>query len=177
MVIWLTGLSGAGKTTISQILYQRLKPRMPELVVLDGDMIRNSLSTDLGFTEEDRVRQISRVQRLAGLLSTQQIVVIVAVVYANAELLEWNRRNLPQYLEVLVDAPLEIVQARDPKGLYGRMARGETSNVVGIDLPWHRPARPDLIIDTTLGPTAEDAARVIAMAVPQLARHWSDGHQ
>lgn len=172
MVIWLTGLSGAGKTTICQVLYRRLKPSMPELVLLDGDAIRESLSTDLGFSESDRVRQISRVQRLARLLSSQDLVVLVAVVYANPELLKWNRDNIADYVEVLVDAPLDLVRARDPKGLYGRAMRGETQDVVGVDLVWHRPVASDLVIDPGAHPTPDDAARAIVQAVPRLAARW-----
>lgn len=172
MVIWFTGLSGAGKTTICQLMYARLKPQLPELVLLDGDAIRETLSTDLGFDEADRVRQISRVQRLAKLLSSQGLVVLVAVVYANDELLAWNRREIADYIEVLVDAPVDVVRARDPKGLYGRLSRGETSQVVGVDLPWHRPQRPDVILHPVTHPTPVDGAAAVASAVPRLATLW-----
>jgi adenylylsulfate kinase-like enzyme len=176
MVIWVTGLSGAGKTTVCRLLYERLKPAVPELVLLDGDAIRESLSTDLGFDEPDRVRQITRVQRLAKLLSDQHLIVLVAVVYANPDLLEWNRTHNPLYLEVLMDTSLDVVQRRDPKGLYGRIARGETRDVVGIDIPWNPPTRPDLVIDPDRCPTPPAAAAAIARAVPRLADAWSALH-
>lgn len=172
MVIWVTGLSGAGKTTICQCLYARLKPTVPELVLLDGDALRESVSTDLGFSEADRVRQISRVQRLARLLSAQDLVVLVAVVYASPQLLAWNRTNIADYVEVLVDVPIEVVKARDPKGLYSRAARGEAPDVVGIDLSWHRPVNADLTINLATCPTPEEGARAIAAAVPRLAAQW-----
>ena len=176
MVIWVTGLSGAGKTTVCRLLYERLKPAVPELVLLDGDAIRESLSTDLGFDEPDRVRQITRVQRLAKLLSDQQLIVLVAVVYANSDLLEWNRKHNPLYIEVLMDTPLAVVQRRDPKGLYGRVARGETHDVVGVDIAWNPPTRPDLVIDPDRCPTPADGAAAIARAVPRLAEAWSAPH-
>lgn len=172
MVLWVTGISGAGKTTICRLMYERLKPVLPELVLLDGDAIRESISTDLGFSEDDRIRQIGRVQRLARLLSAQNLVVLVAVVYANPELLAWNRANIPEYVEVLIDVPLEIVRLRDPKGLYARHARGETTNVVGVDIPWHRPQTADLIIDIATCPTAAHSANAIVRSVPRLASHW-----
>jgi adenylyl-sulfate kinase len=169
MVIWLTGLSGAGKTTISTELYRRLKPRMPELVLLDGDAIRAALGGDLGFTEADRNVQIRRVQGIAKLLSDQGLVVLVGVVYANPELLAWNRANFSQYREIYLRAPLDVVTARDAKGIYGRAARGETSNVVGVDIPWREPERPDLVLEADGRNTpAEMADRVIA-AVPPFA--------
>jgi adenylylsulfate kinase len=179
MVIWFAGLSGAGKSTVSQLMYDRLKPRMPQLVLLDGDAVRDAFGNDLGYTEDDRKRQVSRVQRLARLLSSQGLVVMVALVYSHAELMEWNRANISDYFEVLVDAPIDFVADRDSKGLYGRARRGETSNVVGVDIPWHKPSRPDLVIDATMQTNPEDLAASIARAVPVLAEQWkgapSDG--
>ena len=149
----------------------RLKPLLPELVLLDGDAIRESLSTDLGFDEADRIRQIGRVQRLAKLLSSQGLVVLVAVVYANPQLLAWNREQIPDYTEVLIDAPIEMVRGRDPKGLYARVSRAETRDVVGVDLPWNRPEHADVVIDPQT--PAEEAAATIAKAVPRLALAWA----
>jgi len=168
MVIWLTGLSGAGKTTLCTELVTRLKPRLPQLVVLDGDAIRASISGDLGYTEADRVIQIGRVQRLARMLSTQDLVVLVAVVYANPELLAWNRQHIPDYFEVYLRAPLATVTTRDAKGIYGRAARGETSNVVGVDIPWHEPVAPDLVLDTDGRRPVSDLADDVIAAVPSI---------
>lgn len=172
MVLWFTGLSGSGKTTICKYLYSRLKCRIPEIVILDGDSVRESISTDLGFSESDRIRQVTRVQRLAKILSDQGLIVLVAVVYANPKLLEWNRREINGYFEILIDAPLRIVQARDPKGIYASARRGEIKNIVGLDLPWHRAGQPDLVITPETHGTPENAAEAVALAVPALARHW-----
>ncbi len=175
MVIWFAGLSGAGKSTLCEAIYARLKPRMPELVLLDGDAIRAGVSADLGYTEADRTVQVSRVQRLARLLSEQGLVVMVAVVYASPALLEWNRSQIPGYFEVLLDAPLALVTGRDPKGLYARAGRGETRDVVGVDIPWHRPAASDLVLDAGAGAgaTVEELASRVVNAVPVLAARWT----
>jgi adenylylsulfate kinase-like enzyme len=172
MVIWVTGLSGAGKTTVCRLLYDRLKPSMPELVLLDGDAVREAFGGDLGYSEAERVQQVSRVQRIARLLSDQGLVVIVALVYARADLLAWNREHIAGYFEVLLDAPLELVQRRDPKGLYARARRGETRDLVGHDIPWHRPAASDLVLDVAYEPPPEMLADAIAGAVPRLSQNW-----
>ena len=174
MVIWLTGLSGAGKTTLCSEIYGRLKPRLPELVLLDGDAIRAALGGDLGFTEADRNMQIRRVQGIAKLLAEQGLVVMVGVVYANHELLVWNRANLPSYFEVYLRAPLDVVTRRDAKGIYGRAARGETSSVVGMDIPWHEPANPDLVFESDGRQTPAEMADALIAAVPALAAAAGD---
>lgn len=169
MVIWLTGLSGAGKTTICTELYGRLKPLLPELVLLDGDAIRAALGGDLGFTEQDRNVQIRRVQGIAKLLSDQGLIVLVGVVYSNPELMAWNRAHFAGYREVYLRVPLVVVASRDAKGIYGRAARGETSNVVGMDIPWHEPQSPDLTLESDGRHTPAEMADRIIGAVPVFA--------
>lgn len=172
MVIWVTGLSAAGKTTVCGLIYEELKPSIPELVLLDGDVVRETFGHDLGYSEPDRVRQVSRVQRMARLLSEQGLVVMVAVVYAHPELLAWNRRHIADYFEVLIDAPVELVRRRDPKELYARASRGEVRDVVGLDIPWHRPTSADLVLDVSDEPSPDALARRVALAVPRLSAHW-----
>jgi adenylylsulfate kinase-like enzyme len=168
-VVWLTGVSGAGKTTIAEAILARLKPVLPELVLVDGDVVRELFGAGLGYHEAARIEQIGRIQRLARMLSAQGLVVIVAALYANRELLAWNRASLPGYFEVHVDAPMDLVRARDVKGLYARADAGLASHVVGIDIPWHPPEAPDLVIDATAGEApGRSAARVIS-SVPALA--------
>lgn len=169
MVVWLTGLSGAGKTTICRALFERAKERIPELVLLDGDALRDTISSDLGFSEADRAIQIGRVQRLASMLSSQDLVVLVAVVYAHPELLAWNRANIPEYFEVLVDTSLDEVQRRDAKGLYRRARARLVSNVVGVDIPWHRPENADLVITPVTHPSVDAAVSAIEQLVPRFA--------
>lgn len=170
MVIWFTGISGAGKTTLCAELYQRLKPAMPELVLLDGDAVRAALGGDLGYTEADRVVQISRVQRMAKLLSDQGLCVMVAVVYANPDLLKWNREQIKDYVEIYLRVSMDTVKRRDPKGIYARATDGLTSNVVGIDIPWHEPVDSDLVLDADAGDPPHVMAERVLAAVPALRK-------
>jgi adenylylsulfate kinase len=171
MVIWLTGLSGAGKSTLCEALYARLKPLHPCLVKLDGDEIRAAFGGDLGHAEADRVRQIGRVQGLARILAEQKIDVLVAALYANPELLEWNRANLPGYFEIYLRSDVAFLSTRDGKGLYGRAQRGEMKDVVGVDIPWREPVRPDMVIDAASAPSPDVlSGQVIAAIGPRLSR-------
>lgn len=147
MVIWITGLSGSGKSTLCDALRPKLKALRPSLVTLDGDAVRAALGGDLGYREADRVTQIKRIQGIAKLLADQGITVLVAALYAHPDLLAWNRANLRGYFEVYVRADVEFLLGRDRKGLYRDARSGEIPNVVGIDIPWHTPTNPDLVIE------------------------------
>ncbi len=168
MVVWLTGLSGAGKTTISEEIVRVAKPHLPELVLVDGDVIRDLFGAGLGFDEEARKLQIGRIQRLALFLARQNIPAIVAALYSNPDLLHWNRINLPGYFEIYVDTPLSTMEERDTKGLYSKARAGEVKHVVGIDVPWHAPESPDMVV-SSIGETPEFIAAKIIRAVPRLA--------
>ena len=167
MLIWLTGLSGAGKSTIANEIVRVVKPYLPELVMIDGDVVRDLFGAGLGFDEDARKQQITRIQRLALFLSRQNIPVIVAALYSNSSLLTWNRDNLPGYFEIYVDTPLDIVEERDTKGLYSKARAGQMAQVVGIDVPWHPPTKPDMVVYTH-NTTPEFIARTIIQAVPRL---------
>lgn len=169
MVIWITGLSGAGKTTLGAALFDLLKPRLPELVLVDGDAIRAMFGASPDYSESGRTIQVKRIQALAHYLSRQGLVVIVAALYAHPDLLAWNRANLPEYFEVYIEAPLDLVRARDSKGLYEKAAQGEMPHVVGVDIPWHAPTRPDMVIDAGCADAPAVIARRVAGAVPRLA--------
>jgi adenylylsulfate kinase len=147
MVIWVTGLSGSGKSTLCDALRPRLKALRPALVVLDGDVIRAAFGGDLDFHEADRVRQIKRIQGIAKVLADQDITVLVAALYCHPDLLAWNREHLRGYFEVYVKADVEFLAGRDGKQLYGRARRGEMKNVVGVDIPWHAPKSPEMVIE------------------------------
>ena len=169
MVIWVVGLSGAGKTTLCDAFRTLIKPAMPELVTLDGDVVRAAAGNDLGHTEADRIVQFARLHRLARALAEQDLVVVVAAVYSNPELLDWNRRELPGYFEVHLKASLKTVGARDTKGLYAQARSGVLSDVVGVDIPAHTPSAPDLLIDADACEPPAVLAQRLALAHPRLA--------
>jgi adenylylsulfate kinase-like enzyme len=168
MVIWVTGLSASGKSTLCQALYRLMKPRLPSLTMLDGDAVRAVMGHDLGHTEIHRRVQLSRLQHLAKLLVDQELCVLVAVLYSHPEALAWNRTNLPGYFEVYLKASLETVMARDPRGLYEKAVRGLMPDVVGIDIPWHEPRDPDVVFDMDNAPAPDTMAVEVASAVPRL---------
>jgi adenylylsulfate kinase-like enzyme len=165
VVIWVTGLSGAGKTTLCVALRDLLKPRLPQLVLLDGDVVREAFGAGLGFKEEDRMVQIGRMQRLARILSDQGQIVLVAALYSHPDLLAWNRENIKDYFEIYLRAPLKLVQDRDSKGLY----HGKAKDVVGVDIPWREPAHADLVIEADRAPSPARLAREVAAAIPTIS--------
>jgi len=172
MVIWLTGLSGSGKTTLALVLWKLLKQHLPEVILLDGDGIREAFKNDLGYREKDRVRQVDRIQKIARLLASQHLIVIVTVVYSHPDLLAWNRKNLPNYFEIYLKAALETVRGRDPKGLYARAKSGECQDIVGLDITWNVPQHPDLILDMDHPEHPETLAKRVIAAVPGLDERW-----
>lgn len=164
MVIWLTGISGAGKTTICDAMWDLLKPSLPELISIDGDIVRQLFAHKLGYAEPDRVQQIQRIQTLAKFLSDQGQIVLVAALYARDDLLVWNRKNFTDYFEVYIDASIDLVRARDPKGLYANA--GPSPQIVGIDIPWNPPSNPDVIVEADNQITSTDIAKHIISKIP-----------
>jgi len=170
MVIWVTGLSCSGKTTLCNAIWRLLKPELPELVMLDGDAVRETLDTGLGYREEDRVVQISRIQKLARMLSVQGLVVLVAALYSSPRLLAWNRDNIEDYFEVYLEVSVEAAMQRDQKGLYRGALNGTMQDVVGVDIPWHVPQSPDLTINTDDPEKPEVLAQRLIVNIPRLAQ-------
>lgn len=146
MVIWLIGLSGAGKTTLGARLAARLRARHPNLVFLDGDALREVWQDRLGHDVEGRAKNAARISALCRLLDEQGIHVVAAVLSLFPEWQAWNRENFSQYFEVFLDAPMEMLRQRDSKGLYAAAEAGEIDNVVGVDIDFPRPPNPDLVI-------------------------------
>ena len=144
-----------------------LKPTVPNIVLIDGDVIRDLFGKGLGFNEDARKVQIRRIQSLSLFLARQDIALIVAALYSHPELMLWNRNMLPGYFEVYVDTPLETVMARDTKGLYSEAKAGRQSNIVGVDIPWHIPLNPDMVVRTEDIEPIVIARRIIG-AVPGL---------
>lgn len=143
-MVWITGLSGAGKTTLALALIRRLRP-LGRAILVDGDQVRALFGDDLGHDEASRRIQIGRVQRLARWLADQGQTVVVAALYCHPDLLAWNRAHLPGYFEVYLNMPISFVSARDAKGIYA--AGGAGRNIVGMDIPWHEPGAPDYVVE------------------------------
>jgi adenylylsulfate kinase len=147
MVIWMIGLSGSGKTTLSQLAYQQLKPKLPNLVRLDGDVIRALFGNDVDHTIEGRRRNAQRLSALSKFLADQRIHVIAAVLSIFPEWRQWNRENIPGYAEVYIRASMDTLLRRDTRNLYASALRGEIPNVVGVDIPFPEPVSPELVLD------------------------------
>jgi cytidine diphosphoramidate kinase len=167
VIIWLIGLSGAGKTTIGTRLAEHLANQLPGLVYLDGDILREVWGNDLGHDIADREVNAGRASRLCRMLDRQGIHVVASVLSIFPEWQKWNRDNFTQYYEVFLDVPMEVLRARDTKGLYAAADRGEQTNVVGVDIPFPRPENPDLVLEN-FGATAtpEAVVRRILEALP-----------
>ncbi len=163
-VLWLTGLSGAGKSTIANLVDRRLVSMGRHTYVLDGDNVRHGLNKDLGFTAQDRVENIRRVAEVAKLMADAGLITIVSFISPFQSERQMARElMLPgEFIEVHVDAPLAVAEARDPKGLYRKARRGELSNFTGIDSPYEAPLAPELRIDTTGTEPAAAAERIVA---------------
>lgn len=156
-VIWITGLSGAGKSTVAQVLVGQLRAEGRAPVFLDGDEIRAALGAERDFTMEHRRRLAGTYARLCGLLSAQGHLVVCATISLQHRIHAWNRAHFPRYVEVLLDVPLTELHRRDPKRIYHRVG----SQVVGADLLPEFPVHPHLRI-TNQGPTSPtDAADLI----------------
>jgi cytidine diphosphoramidate kinase len=167
MVIWIIGLSGVGKTTLSQLVDDRLKPELPNLVRLDGDVIRAVFGNDVDHTIQGRRRNAERLSQLSRFLADQRIHVIAAVLSIFPDWQAWNRANIADYAEVYMKASMETLLRRETKGLYARARRGEITNVVGVDIPFPEPTSPELVLDNELDQKdlTEMADRVLRLPV------------
>lgn len=161
-VLWMTGLSGAGKTTIALELLRQLNGRALKLERLDGDVVREGLTKDLGFTADDRRKNIERVTFVAKLLSRNGVGCICSFISPYQAVRDHVRAETTNFLEVFVDAPLEVVIDRDVKGLYKKALDGEIPNFTGISDPFEAPENPDIHLRTAQETVAESAAKIIA---------------
>lgn len=157
-VIWLTGLSGVGKTATGTALVERIRADGTSCVLLDGDAVRDAVrDASLGHDRESRLLNAYRISRLSRMLARQDVLVVVSTMSLFHEIHAWNRRNLPAYFEVLLEAHLAVLKQRDPKGLYRRAAAGDESHVAGVNLEYEAPKHPDLRVRTDAAATGVEA--------------------
>ncbi len=160
-VLWMTGLSGAGKTTIALELLDQLAERNLRLERLDGDVVRESLTRDLGFSKEDREKNIERITFVAKLLSRNGVGCICSFISPYQSIRDSVRAQTTNFLELFVDAPLDVVIDRDVKGMYKKALAGEIPNFTGISDPFEVPENPDIHVRTDKQTVAESAAYII----------------
>jgi len=147
MVLWLIGMSGAGKTVVGREVVQELRKTHDNVIFLDGDVFRSILGDDIGHTIEDRKKNADRFCRMCKFLDSQGIHVVCAILSIFHESQQWNREHLSDYFEVYLRVSFDELLRRDSKGLYGKARKGEIDNVVGVDIDFPEPVRPDLVID------------------------------
>jgi bifunctional enzyme CysN/CysC len=162
-VLWLTGLSGAGKSTIANLLEMELHRLGQHTYVLDGDNVRHGLNKDLGFTDADRVENVRRVAEVARLMLDAGLIVIVSLIspFLSERRMARQLVGEGEFVEVFVDTPIDVAEARDPKGLYAKARRGEILNFTGVDSPYEPPERPEIYLRTSAEPPAASAQRVL----------------
>jgi len=168
--VWLTGLSGSGKTTIAQNVEQELAYRNIITHVLDGDNIRTGICSNLGFTDADRAENIRRAAEVSRLFVECGIVVIICVISPTAKMREHARAIIGSgdFVEVFVDAPLEECEARDVKGLYGKARSGNLKGFTGVHTPYERPEHPDVHLDTMQGTVESCVQQVLSFVLRRI---------
>ncbi|GAA2947553.1 MULTISPECIES: adenylyl-sulfate kinase [Streptomyces] len=165
--VWLTGLPSSGKTTLARATAEALRRDGRRAEVLDGDELRRTLTGDLGFSREDRHRNVERIGRVAQILARNGVLALVPVIAPYAESRErvrtLHRTSRTPFLEVHVAAPVAVCATRDVKGLYARQAAGGISGLTGVDAPYEEPLAPDLRIDSHTEPADRSAAALLAL--------------
>lgn len=159
--LWFTGLSGAGKTTISKIIADELRARALKVEVLDGDIVRENLSKGLGFSKEDRDTNIRRIGWVCQVLSRNGVVAIAAAISPYRAIRDENRAKIGRFVEVYCEAPIEVLAERDVKGLYKKALRGEIKNFTGVDDPYEPPLDPEVTIHSDRETVHESSSRVL----------------
>jgi len=160
--LWFTGLSGAGKSTISEIIFQRLKDGGRKVELLDGDVVRTHLSKGLGFSREDRDINIRRIGWVCEVLSRNGVVAIAAAISPYRAVRDEIRSRIPRFVEVFVDCPLDVVAARDVKGLYKQALAGEIAQFTGVSDPYEPPLDPEVRVDSSAETPQQSADRIWA---------------
>lgn len=154
-VYWITGLSGAGKTTIGRILFDKLRASRPNTVFLDGDELREVFGGAFGYTEAERRRCAMSYSKLCSMLSRQGVNVVICTISMFDEVRAWNRDNIPGYIEVYVRVSMDVLRERDSKNIYSAASSGALDDVYGVSLRYEEPKSPDIIIEND-GSTAPE---------------------
>lgn len=162
VTVWFTGLSGAGKTTICRAVEKELRSRNYKLEVLDGDVVRQNLTKGLGFSKEDRDENIRRIGFVSHVLTRNGVVVLVSAISPYRDIRNEVRERIGDFVEVFVNAPVEVCESRDVKGLYKRARAGEIKQFTGIDDPYEAPLNPDVECRTDQETEEESVGKVIA---------------
>jgi len=160
-VYWITGLSGAGKTTVGKILYQKLKETYPNTVFLDGDLMRRAFGDDLGYTREERIKCAMRYARLCAMLGEQDLNVVCCTISMFDCVREWNRTNIKNYTEIYVKVSMDTLVRRDQKGLYSGVTAEKEKEVAGVHVEVEEPKNPDLILQNDGEKTPKEQAELI----------------
>jgi adenylylsulfate kinase len=161
VTVWFTGLSASGKTTISQAVADALRARGYRVETLDGDVVRQNLTKGLGFSKEGRDENIRRIGFVAHLLSRNGVIAVVAAISPYREIRDEVRARIGRFVEVFANAPLEVCEQRDPKGLYRKARAGELKGFTGIDDPYEAPLAPEVECRTDLETVEESVAKVL----------------
>jgi bifunctional enzyme CysN/CysC len=164
-VLWFTGLSGAGKSTVANLVEEKLHALGAHSYMLDGDNVRHGLNRDLGFTDADRVENIRRMAEVARLMVDAGLIVLVSAIspFRNERQLARDLMTADEFFEIFVDTPLETCQSRDPKGLYRKAREGKIKNMTGIDSPYEAPDKPELVLHGALEPPDRLAESVMTL--------------
>lgn len=172
VMVWFTGLSGSGKSTIAIALERELHKRGLLCRILDGDNIRSGINNNLGFSEADRVENIRRIAEVSKLFIDTGIVTIAAFISPNNDIREMaaNIIGKEDFLEIYVSTPLEECERRDVKGLYAKVRRGEIKNFTGISAPFEAPVHPALTLDTSLLSLEESVNRLLELVLPRIQK-------
>ena len=160
-VYWITGLAGAGKTTIGKAFFERLRQKYINAVFLDGDTMRKIFCDDLGYTQEERRKCAMRYAKLCALLEMQDIKVVCCTISMFDSVREWNRKNIPNYYEIYIKASMGTLINRNQKGLYSSSSEGRSKDVAGISFTVEEPKNPDLVLENEGNRTAEELADYI----------------
>jgi adenylylsulfate kinase len=160
-ILWFTGLSGSGKSTTARALVEPLRDCGRKVELLDGDELRKTISQGLGFSREDRIANIRRIVFICKLLARNEITVIVSAITPYEEMREYARSELPGYVEIFVDCPIEECERRDVKGLYAKARKAEIQQFTGIGDPYEQPEQPDIVIRTQVDEVESNVALIM----------------